>query len=162
MKKLVLTIAVFALAFAANAAATDWKFTSAAMKGADLTSAYSGDVAIWAVGGDLAEATLVTTLSTTTGTISNKSFSSDLFTADTTYNFYYVLTGTKDGVEYTLTSAQKSVTAVTVGSGTIGFGNQASFTSNASNWTAAAVPEPTSGLLLLLGVAGLALRRKQK
>lgn len=91
MKKIVLTIAAFALAFAANAAATDWKFTSAAMKGADLTSAYSGDVALWAVGGDLTEATLVTTFSTTTGTISNKSFSSDLFTADTTYNFYYVL-----------------------------------------------------------------------
>ena len=31
-----------------------------------------------------------------------------------------------------------------------------------SNWTAMAIPEPTSGLLLLLGVAGLALRRKQK
>ena len=30
----------------------------------------------------------------------------------------------------------------------------------ASNWTAAA-PEPTSGLLLLLGVAGLALKRKR-
>ena len=30
-----------------------------------------------------------------------------------------------------------------------------------SSWTAV-VPEPTSGLLLLLGVAGLALRRKQK
>jgi hypothetical protein len=30
----------------------------------------------------------------------------------------------------------------------------------AANWQA--VPEPTSGLLLLLGVAGLALRRKQK
>ena len=28
-------------------------------------------------------------------------------------------------------------------------------------WTAAAVPEPTSGLLLLLGVAGLALKRKR-
>ena len=27
--------------------------------------------------------------------------------------------------------------------------------------TAAAVPEPTSGLLLLLGVAGLALKRKR-
>ena len=31
----------------------------------------------------------------------------------------------------------------------------------AAGWQAAAVPEPTSGLLLLLGMAGLALRRKQ-
>ena len=35
--------------------------------------------------------------------------------------------------------------------------------SNPTSWTvtAAAVPEPTSGLLLLLGVAGMALRRKR-
>ena len=32
---------------------------------------------------------------------------------------------------------------------------------SAGAWTQAAVPEPTSGLLLLLGVAGLALRRKR-
>ena len=31
----------------------------------------------------------------------------------------------------------------------------------ASNWTAVPVPEPTSGLLLLLGVAGMALRRRR-
>jgi len=30
-----------------------------------------------------------------------------------------------------------------------------------SNWTAYAAPEPTSGLLLLLGMAGLALRRRR-
>lgn len=32
---------------------------------------------------------------------------------------------------------------------------------SAGAWTAAAVPEPTSALLLLLGVAGLALKRKR-
>ena len=32
----------------------------------------------------------------------------------------------------------------------------------ADGWTAVSVPEPTSGLLLVLGLAGLALRRKQK
>ena len=32
---------------------------------------------------------------------------------------------------------------------------------NIGSWTAAAVPEPTSGLLLLLGVAGLAPRRRR-
>jgi len=34
-------------------------------------------------------------------------------------------------------------------------------TKGATAWTAAAVPEPTSGLLLLLGMAGLALKRKR-
>lgn len=36
-----------------------------------------------------------------------------------------------------------------------------SATAAATAWSSAAVPEPTSGLLMLLGVAGLALRRRR-
>ena len=35
------------------------------------------------------------------------------------------------------------------------------FTFATANYTTAAVPEPTSGLLMLVGLAGLALRRRR-
>ena len=34
-------------------------------------------------------------------------------------------------------------------------------TGSSTAWSTAAVPEPTSGLLMLLGMAGLALRRRR-
>ncbi len=49
-------------------------------------------------------------------------------------------------------------TAADAGGSFINLGNTAT-AGGATTWTA--VPEPTSGLLLLLGMAGLALRRKQ-
>jgi hypothetical protein len=42
----------------------------------------------------------------------------------------------------------------------LNWGSQATITQAAGGWTSTAVPEPTSGLLLLLGMAGLALKRK--
>ena len=45
------------------------------------------------------------------------------------------------------------------GAKTLIWGDQTSYTQGAGKWTA--VPEPTSGLLMLLGMAGLALRRKR-
>lgn len=62
---------------------------------------------------------------------------------------YYLVNGgaTKDA---TFTSS--------TGTKMLAFGSQATATQAAGAWTA--VPEPTSGLLMLLGLAGLALRRK--
>lgn len=61
--------------------------------------------------------------------------------------------------DLTFTSALKTSVAQATAVPTLGFGNMASATQNASNWQS--VPEPTSGLLVLLGMAGLALKRKR-
>ena len=83
------------------------------------------------------------------------------------YTAFFVVFDTADAgsaTKYlTVTTAQsanlaKSVNA-TAASVTFAGGNQSTYANNAANWTA--VPEPTSGLLMLLGVAGLALRRRR-
>ena len=57
--------------------------------------------------------------------------------------------------------AEKTATFTSpTGMKALAFGSQATITQSAGGWTATAVPEPTSGLLLLLGMAGLALKRK--
>lgn len=84
---------------------------------------------------------------------------------NTTYYAKVVVEGTtadytakKTSDLFTFTTKESPTTAVDVGSS-----NAAkwptSYTGGA--WTVTAVPEPTSGLLLLLGVAGLALKRKR-
>ena len=60
------------------------------------------------------------------------------------------------------TSTLSKTIAATTANVTFASGSAASTLSNASNWKSyGAVPEPTSGLLMLLGMAGLALRRKR-
>ena len=62
---------------------------------------------------------------------------------------YYYKTGTVTQNTFDPTGSDPATTAV--------------FTSTqmTGTWTATAVPEPTSGLMLLLGMAGLALRRRR-
>ena len=65
-------------------------------------------------------------------------------TKDGTYDFYI----NKTGVDITGLDTSNKPLALNMNNGSW-------------NYTASAVPEPTSGLLLLLGVAGLALRRRR-
>lgn len=74
-----------------------------------------------------------------------------------TYQAFAVL-WKADGKEASYTSIASIQMANDSQSKTFGFANQASNLS-ANNFTVA--PEPTSGLLLLLGMAGLALKRKR-
>ena len=68
------------------------------------------------------------------------------------YSAYYTMTDANGNI---FTSSTKTGQVATSPSNfTIQFGNTGA-------WTAAPVPEPTSGLLLLLGVAGMALRRRR-
>lgn len=71
--------------------------------------------------------------------------STDLATAE---NYFLVSEGATKSASFTSATGIKN----------LAWGDQTSYTQGAGKWSA--VPEPTSGLLLLLGMAGLALKRK--
>ena len=160
-------IAAFAImaAVTANAASTSWSLSAKGVIGvdnvdgsrrpADLTitlyavEASSGN---WFVVNDMNTAVATTTL----GKIAETVFTSSKFTAGEYYDFYFTMTSqNSEGKNVTFTSTTLfGIGAATTGNADLGFGSQAGQT-----WQS--VPEPTSGLLLLLGMAGLALCRKR-
>lgn len=62
---------------------------------------------------------------------------------------------------YVATDATIASRSETAGAGVEGVQSIAQATFASQSWTAVAVPEPTSGLLMLVGLAGLALRRRR-
>ena len=163
MKKLLVLAAVIVASVAANAASFKWTATN--VYASDLTTKCSGSATLYAyvATADASTAFAVTTGTLVSGTIKSGegytttglTFESDLLEVGTTYTAYMVV---EDGGKV-YTSNTKSVAPNVSTTQTIAFGNQGTATQNAGNW--AAVPEPTSGLLLILGMAGLALKRKR-
>ena len=148
------------VAFVSNAATVNWKVTAGNMYASNGTDKYTGVFALYATGGDLTSDLLVYTKdAVVNGTIANQAFSTvDTLTVGTAYDFYFVLT---DGPATFTSSVLTGKTAAETGATLVNFGSMQTATQTASNWVGGAVPEPTSGLLMLLGMAGLALRRRR-
>ena len=183
MKKLMMAIAVVACAAAASAASFDWK-TSATGKvyGAGTTTLLNGTAYIFdadAITKQSVVETFIASGALKDGSLHSKSISSGAIAATNgeafswsggeTLNAYIaVIAGDNIFVSDTIGKAaaetgysQFSFNAKTASqAAAIEF--KAGDSVSAAGWyTAAAVPEPTSGLLLLLGMAGLALKRKR-
>ncbi|MBR2880973.1 MAG: PEP-CTERM sorting domain-containing protein [Prevotella sp.] len=156
MKKILILAAVIVAGVAANAASFKW--SAGNIYASNGTDKFTGDVVLYAYAAtaDASTAFAVSTVTaSSTGAVPATTFSDDRLVGGTTYQFYFMI---EDGGK-AFTSAEKTGVAAATQTVSLTFGNMASATQNASNW--AAVPEPTSGLLMLLGIAGLALKRKR-
>lgn len=192
MKKLILAAAVIGAAVATQAATVSWAsaklftaataeggFSSTAIKSAatgylfTLTaSEYDSFLADYNANGNMDKVwkTYKDSLGSATGTSKTSTMSSaatvktDASVGDTVYGAiiytYHDETLNKDfyiaNIATGTVGAESGLTLANLGTKYLGGTSPDSI----GGWSA--VPEPTSGLLLLLGVAGLALRRKQK
>ena len=156
MKKILILAVAIVAGVVANAASFKW--SAGNIYAANGTDQYTGDVTLYAylATSDASTAIAVSTVkATAAGAVSTTTFSDERLVGGNDYKFYFVIED--NGKSFT--SAEKTGSAAATQTVTLSFGNMATATQNASNWQV--VPEPTSGLMLLLGVAGLALKRKR-
>ena len=149
MKKLMIAAAIVCVAVVSQAAQFSWAATGITNPNGE--GLYSGNFTAYftSMTGDPV-ATYTDAGSMVNGSFSGVLVGDDKIVGNTTYKMYYTMTAADGSV---FTSTTKTMKAQQMSSPGINF-------MNGGSWET--VPEPTSGLLLLLGVAGLALRRKQK
>lgn len=190
MKKLMIGLFAMTMAVAAQAATCTWVLTNVyGPNGTDLLAAGSGTAYLfttevmsvadaYALAGTGADAIATAMNSgyqigqTGAGKFSDTATKPDASTLGLTggksYSFYAVVfdtTSITDESNFYVTTTTANPVAIPTSSANaqIGLGSQAGTSKSQADgaWMAVNVPEPTSGLLLLLGMAGLELKRKQ-
>ena len=149
MKKMIVLATVAIMAVCSQAASFKWSANGVT----DGTNPISGTATLSAlIDGSW---TVVDTKTMTAGVIASSQFANDAFVGGTTYQFKYEVV-TANGV---FTSSTKSTRAQANSTPTISFGSAGTWAGGGQGGET--VPEPTSGLLLLVGGALLGLRRKR-
>ena len=183
MKKLMIALATVAMAVAANAAAVTWGSGTIALPSG--TQAGKGEVNAYLF--NVTESIYNTYAAyTDAAKLSNDiydAYKGSLASADGTkastakgvakltdggdygVGTYYAIvlyTATEGGKDYFMGNFASQAVESTMDVEITGLANTLGGAgSTATSWQTAAVPEPTSGLLMLLGLAGLALKRKR-
>lgn len=168
MKKILMILTVALAVASAKAACVDWK-----VPGTSATNGYTVYLMTslsdsYASVSDLAEASVAS------GTISKSgktyfaggTASNAAITTSSMATAYYVIVESSTATSYTSYGVDMSSLVYNPdnqesSSGTFNSVTAATILSEGTSKNFVAVPEPTSGLLLLLGMAGLALRRKR-
>ena len=150
-----MVVAIGVAGLVANAASVKW--SAGNIYASNGTDKYSGAVTLYAVatGGAFSDAFEVAPGTVSSGAIAATTSSSDSLVAGSYYDFYIVI---EDSGKTFTSSPKSNIVMQPTGTATVAFGNMTTQTQAAGNWQS--VPEPTSGLLFLLGMAGLALKRK--
>ena len=173
MKKLMIIASVMMLALASQAAQFNWCFTANKNTASSLN--LSGATVYMLLASDYdsskqyslsdiesaakSQGTLKVGMSASTG---NVTVNDSWVVADTSYDWYAIVV---NGDQYFVSLSAKTSTAVadTAVPGNMTYGSNQEM-ATASNWKTLAtvsVPEPTSGLLMLVGLGALALRRRR-
>ena len=185
MKKLMMMLGAVALATGVQAASFNWATSGKAYSIDDavlnaglaagktyaigtanadtMSNQMTSFAATWAYTLTLSDGTTSDTLTGSidsfTSRMINLDLSSDLAVPGKDLTYSIVLTGkVTDGLDKTWDITSNEITGSWHVNDT---GDLALSTEGASSWSTAAVPEPTSGLLMLVGLAGLALRRRR-
>ena len=180
MKKIVIAVVAMTLGVAANAAAVGWSLAGATNYKGDAYQFFvigqNGADSIATITALLDAGSDTSAYAFGTGAISNTGLatvaaasSGKTLDAGNSYTAFFVVfdsaSPTSGDTKYAVVSEASGLTqnpSATAAQITFAAGSAASVLNNASNWSSyGAVPEPTSGLLVLLGMAGLALKRKR-